>query len=121
MKRANRAQAHSFTGAIMSQIPCIAVVIESGQLHSVILEDWPDRKPPPDIAVVDFDAQTANEKDLIHFTNGGDSVSALAYRAVPRFFLKSMKRARAGPPRGVSPKAVLAAIDERDARAHHDC
>jgi hypothetical protein len=90
----------------MSQTPCIAVLLEGGQMQSVIVQEWPDWIPLPRIAIVDYDIDGADEEDLTHFSIGNTPMVALCHSEIPDRY-EDFKTA-------LSPKAVLEALGEPD-------
>jgi hypothetical protein len=95
----------------MFPIPCVAVVLDDGQVQSFVLQDWPDEIPPPQVAVTDLCTKYVNQDDqenLIYFSIGDEPVSALGHSVTPEVY---------GHQRlALSPRAVLEAIEKRDAR-----
>ena len=87
----------------MSHTPYLAVIIEGGQMQSVLLQEWPGQIPLPRI-VVDYDSDGADEEALTHFSIGGDANVALCRREIP----ESHEDCQAA----LSPKALWAALDE---------
>ncbi|MDR3220766.1 MAG: hypothetical protein LBU46_01980 [Candidatus Accumulibacter sp.] len=88
----------------MSQTSYLAVVLEGGQVQSVILQEWPARIPQPRVVVVDYDIECADEEDLTHFSIGAVPMIALCHSEIPDVY-ETFKRA-------LSPKAVLEALGE---------
>jgi hypothetical protein len=95
-----------FQGAIMSQTPYLAVILKGGQIQSFIVQEWPDRVPLPDTVVVDYDIDGIDEENLTHFFNGDTQETAFCYSGIYDRY-KNDKTL-------LSPKAVLAALDELD-------
>lgn len=89
----------------MSQIPCIAVVVEGGMVQFTIAQDWPDGVPLPRVVIVDDDTEGADEEDLIHFSVGGIPRIAVCRDEIPEVY-EALHAA-------LSPRAILEALDER--------
>ncbi|MDR0578697.1 MAG: hypothetical protein LBI87_14495 [Candidatus Accumulibacter sp.] len=88
----------------MSQTPYLAVILEGGQLHSVLLQEWPEQIPPPRIVVVDYDIDGVDEEELTHFSIGNQPQVALCRSEIPDRY----EDYRAA----LSPKALWAALGE---------
>lgn len=91
----------------MSQVPCIAVVIEGGLVQTTLIEDWPGDRPPPHIVIVDYDKDGAADEELTEFVIGNEVVAALCHVEVPSAY-ESFDRP------ALSPRAVLAALEEAE-------
>jgi hypothetical protein len=63
-----------------SRIPNIAIVLNGGDVLSVIVQEWPDSIPMPLAAIVDFDIQGVAEEDLTHIL-----IDEIPFVAVCRF------------------------------------
>jgi hypothetical protein len=88
----------------MSQTPYLAVILEGGQLHSVLLQEWPEQIPPPRIVVVDYDTDGADKEELTHFSIGDQPQVALCHSEIPDRYEDY--------PAALSPKALWAAFGE---------
>ncbi len=85
----------------MSQIPCIAIVIEGGVVRTTLVENW--SWPLPFIVVVDYDTDGVEEACLTTFSIGDDVVKAACHLEVPDVYETFNKPA-------LSPCAVLSAL-----------
>lgn len=89
----------------MSQIPCIAIVIEGGLVQTTLIERWPDQLPLPRIVVVDYDKDGADETELTEFDIGNEVVEALCHVEVPSVYESFDQPA-------LSPCMVLAVLED---------
>lgn len=91
----------------MSQVPCIAIIIEGGIVQTTLIEHWPAQLPSPRIVVVDYDKEGAADDELTEFIIGNEVVTALCHVEVPSAY-ESFDRP------ALSPLAVLAALEETE-------
>ncbi|MBJ7223598.1 MULTISPECIES: hypothetical protein [unclassified Brenneria] len=68
------------------------------------MQDWPDHLPLPPFVVVDYDTEGAANDEIGHFDIGNTEAEALCRSDTPTVF-ESL-------PDALSPRAVLAALDE---------
>jgi hypothetical protein len=91
----------------MSQIPSLAVVVQDGQVRSVIAQDWPGQTLlpiPPRVVVVDYDTDGTLAEELTRFFIGAVPMHALCRKVVLDVYEDGQTV--------LSPRAVLAALDE---------
>ncbi len=89
----------------MSDIPCIAVVIEGGVVQTLLIERWPDQFPLPRVVVVDYDKEGVDESELTAFAVGNDIEEALCHVKVPTVYESSDRTV-------LSPCTVLVALEK---------
>jgi hypothetical protein len=86
----------------MSRTPCIAVVLEGWEVRSVLVQEWPDSVPLPFVAIVDYEIDGADERDLTPVSVGNTTKLALCRGVIPEVVEDRAKT--------LSPKAVLTAL-----------
>ena len=89
----------------MSDIPCIAVVIEGGVVQTILIERWPDQFPLPRVVVVDYDKEGADESELTSFAVGNEIEEALCHVKVPTVYESADRPV-------LSPCVVLVALEK---------
>ncbi len=88
----------------MSLNPSFAVVLEGGLVQYIIVQDWPRHLPLPAFAVVDYDTEGAAADEITHVSVGSSELEAVCRSELPEVFDSDS--------RALSPRAVLAALDE---------
>lgn len=96
---------HSIIPNTASRATSIAVVLEGGSVQTIIVQDWPTPIPLPHVVIVDYDDDEVAESERTTFTIGGTRVDALCHAQIPDVYEAFRIPA-------LSPKAVLAALDE---------
>jgi hypothetical protein len=92
----------------MSQPPCIAVFVDDSMVNRVILENWPDGAPLPNIIAFHSDlGPNDDDEDRIHFFVGDEPVSAMGHDVAPEIY-------QTGHP-NPSPQAMRTALIARKA------
>ncbi|MEA9585942.1 hypothetical protein VC279_06400 [Xanthomonas sp. WHRI 10064A] len=88
----------------MSRNSSFAVVLEGGLVQAILVQDWPEHRPLPLFAVVDYDTEGAADHEITRFPIGNTEAEAICRSETPTVHEQLAD--------SLSPRAVLTALDE---------